>query len=107
MDTVYRTSGPYRLWDAVFQLTLRSAEVHGLGHGAHALRVSGLDLEVVGGVQSQLLDLMSQTVSHHWFDHPVVDLSVYVCAVVDNVAYRRGGRSRNEKINPGTHFAKK
>lgn len=81
--------------------------MHGLGHGAHALRVSGLDLEVVGGVQGQLLDLVSQTVSHHRFDHPVVDLSVHVCAVVDDVACRRGGRSRNEKINPVTRFAKK
>lgn len=56
-------------------------------HGAHAFRVSGLDLEVVGGVQCQLLDLVSQSVAHHWFNNPVVDLGVYICAVVDDIAY--------------------
>lgn len=59
--------------------------MHGLRHGPHALRVPRLDLEVVGGVQRQLLDLVSQAVSHHWLDHPVVILGVNVGAVVDDV----------------------
>lgn len=72
--------------DALVTLTLRGAEVHGLRHWAHALRVAGLDLEVVGGVQGQLLDLVGQSVSNHRLDHPVVDLGVNVRAVVDDVA---------------------
>lgn len=76
-------------------LTLRSAEVHGLRHGAHALRVPRLDLEVVGGVQRQLLDLVSQAVSHHWLDHPVVILGVDVCAVVDDVTCARNAQIRS------------
>lgn len=75
-------------WDALFTLTLRGAEVYGLRNGAHALWVAGLDLEVVGGVQGQLLDLVSQSVSNHRLDHPVVDLGVHVRAVVDDVAWR-------------------
>ena len=63
--------------------------MHGLRHGPHALGVARLDLEVVGGVQRQLLDLVSQAVSHHWLDHPVVILGVDVCAVVDDVTCDR------------------
>lgn len=71
------------------RLTLRGAEVHGLRHGPHALGVAGLDLEVVGGVQRQLLDLVGQAVAHHRLDHPVVVLGVDVGAVVDDVPCRR------------------
>lgn len=71
------------------RLTLGRSELHGLGHGAHALGVARLDLEVVDGVQRQVLDLVRQPVSHHWFDHPVVDLGVDVGAVVDDVTYER------------------
>lgn len=66
----------------------------GLGHGPHALGVAGLDLEVVGGVQRQVLDLVGQAVAHHRFNYPVVDLGVDVCAVVDDVACKRGGFQR-------------
>lgn len=73
--------------------------MYSLRHGAHALRVSGLDLEVVGGVQRQLLDLVGQAVAHNWFNNPVVDLCVYICTVVDDVAYSTE-RSETEKTNP-------
>lgn len=63
--------------------------MHGLRHGPHALRVPRLDLEIVGGVQRQLLDLVSQPVSHHRLDHPVVILGVDVRAVVDDVTCKR------------------
>lgn len=72
-----------------WKLTFWSAEMYSLRHGAHAFWVSGLDLKVVGGVQCQLLDLVSETVAHHRFNNPVVDLSVYICTVVDNIAYNR------------------
>lgn len=61
--------------------------MYGIRQGAHALWGSGLDLEVVGGVQRQLLDLVGQAVAHHWLNNPVVDLSVHICTVVDDVAY--------------------
>lgn len=63
--------------------------MYGLRHRAHALRVAGLDLEVVGGVQCQLLDLVGQTVTYHRFNHPVVDFSVYICTVVNDITYSR------------------
>lgn len=73
--------------------------MYSLRHGAHAFRVSGLDLEVVGSVQRQLLDLVSQTVAHHRFNNPVVDLSVYIGAVVDNVACESDGKKeRNDFV---------
>lgn len=68
--------------------------MHGLRHGPHALRVARLDLEVVGGVQRQLLDLVGQAVPHHWLDHPVVILGVDVRAVVDDVTCHRKARSQ-------------
>lgn len=63
--------------------------MHSLGHRPHPLGVASLDLEVVGGVQRQLLDLVGQPVAHYGFDHPVVDLCVYVRAVVDDITYSR------------------
>lgn len=71
--------------------------MHGLRHGAHALWVPGLDLEVVGGVQRQLLDLVGQAVAHHWFNNPVVDLSIYIRTVVDDIAYNREGQRGRDK----------
>lgn len=87
----------------VFRLTLWCAEMHSFRHGSHAFGVSGLDLEVVDGVQRQLLDLVGQPVAHDGFDHPVVDLRVDVRAVVDDVAYNRTGAEINQLIQP--HYA--
>lgn len=70
-------------------LTLRGAEVHGLRRGPHALGVARLDLEVVGGVQRQLLDLVGEPVPHHGLDHPIVILGVDVRAVVNDVTCHR------------------
>ncbi len=89
------------------KLTLWSAEMYGLRHGAHALRVSGLDLEVVGGIQRQLLDLVGQAVAHHWFNYPVVDLSVYICAVVDDITYNREGQKERNKFSDFNAVQKK
>lgn len=75
--------------------------MHGLRHGAHALRVPRLDLEVVGGVQRQLLDLVSQAVPHHWLDHPVVILGVDVGAVVDDVTCAPKTHIRTVSDQPG------
>lgn len=60
--------------------------MYSLRHGAHALWVSSLDLEIVGGVQGQLLDLVSQPVAHNRLNNPVMDLCVHISAVVDDVA---------------------
>lgn len=65
--------------------TFGSAEVHSVRHRAHALGVPCLDLEVVGGVQGQLLNLVGQPVAHHRLDHPVMDLCIHIGAVVDYV----------------------
>lgn len=32
---------------------------------------------------------MGQAVSHNWFNDPVVDFSIHICTVVDDVAYNR------------------
>lgn len=93
MEHLYRRLESSRPRERPLGLTLGSAEVHGLRHGPHALRVPRLDLEVVGGVQRQLLDLVSQAVSHHWLDHPVVILGVNVGAVVDDVTCVRKAHS--------------
>lgn len=78
--------------------------MYGVRHGAHAFGVPGLDLEVVGRVQRELLDLVSQPVPHHRLDDPVVDLGVHVCAVVDNVAYDGEGSRSTIRLTPITGF---
>lgn len=75
------------------QGTFGGAELHGLGHGPHPLGVAGLDLEEVGGVQGELLDLVREPVAHHGLDDPVVDLGVDVRAVVDDVPWAGKGDS--------------
>lgn len=66
--------------------TFRSAEMDRLRHGAHALGVASLNLEVVCGVERQFLDLVRESVPHHRLNDPVMDLRIHVRAVVDNVA---------------------
>lgn len=80
--------------------TFGGAELHGLRHGPHALGVPGLDLEEVGGVQGELLDLVCEPVPHHGLDHPVVDLGVDVRAVVDDVPW--AGKRQFTKGHKGT-----
>lgn len=67
------------------RITFRSAELRCLRHGSHSLGVTGLDLEIVGGVKGQLLNLVCQPVSNHRLDDPIMNLCVYISTVVNDV----------------------
>lgn len=68
--------------------TFRSAELDSIRHGTHPFRVTCLDLEVVGGIKGQLLNLMGQPVPHYWFNDPVMNLCIHISAVVNDVTWK-------------------
>lgn len=65
--------------------TFRSAELHRVRHGPHALGVSSLDFKVICGIEGQFLDLMGEPVSHNRLNDPVMGHSLHISAVEDDV----------------------
>lgn len=66
--------------------TFQRPEENRIGEGPHSLGVASLDSEVVDGVQVEVHDLVGEPVAADGLHNPVVDGSVLVQSIEEDVS---------------------
>lgn len=67
--------------------TFQSPEENRIGEGPHSLGVARLDSEVVDGVQVEVHDLVGEAVAADGLHNPVIDRSVLVQSIEEDVSW--------------------